>query len=261
MTHGRLRQEMERVRRAIAGLDRQVLFILVLVPFLVIVQQNFGSRALFREHLADPFPIESIGILSWAWWFGVQGVLGFVVPVLALVLIFRRKPREIGLGLGDWKFATVIALAYVPLVVVGTWFLSDSPDFQAKYPHFGPAARDWGVFVIYQALFLFYWIGWEYLWRGFMIFGTARVFGVYAIFIQTIPFALLHLNKPLPESLLSIVGGIALGGLVWRCRSFWIAVPIHFVQMLILDTWCTLRARTGVDGTGLDALWRLLSGG
>jgi hypothetical protein len=233
----------------------------VLVPVLVIVQQNFGSRSLFREHLAGAFPTELKWILSWAWWFGMQGILGFVIPVLSLVLIFREKPREIGLGLGDWKLATLLAIAYIPFVVVGTWFLSNSPEFQSKYPHFAPAARDWGVFLIYQALFLFYWVGWEYLWRGFMLFGTARVFGVYAIFIQTIPFALLHLNKPLPESLLSIVGGIALGGLVWRCRSFWIAVPIHFIQMLILDLWCSLRIRTGVTGVGLDALVRLFQGG
>ncbi|MDX1740577.1 MAG: CPBP family intramembrane glutamate endopeptidase, partial [Rhodothermales bacterium] len=111
----RLRSEAHRAWRAIAALDRQVLFILVIVPVLVIVQQNFGSRSLFREHLAGPFPIEWKGILSWAWWFGMQGVLGFVIPVLSLILIFRQKPREIGLGLGDWKLATVLAVAYLPL--------------------------------------------------------------------------------------------------------------------------------------------------
>lgn len=200
------------------------------------------------------------GILSWAWWFGMQGVLGFVIPVLSLVFIFRRKPATIGLGLGDWKLAILLAALYIPIVVVGTWFLSDSPEFQSKYPHFDPAARDWTIFAVYQALFLFYWIGWEYLWRGFMIFGTVHVFGLYSIFIQTIPFALLHLNKPLPEALLSVLGGIALGALVWRCRSFWIAVPIHFAQMLILDTWCTLRVRSGISGTGLEALARILGG-
>jgi hypothetical protein len=191
----------------------------------------------------------------------MQGVLGFLIPVLVLIFVFRRKPREIGLGAGDWKLATTLAVIYIPLVVVGTWFLSDSPAFQAKYPHYGPAASDWQVFLIYEILFLFYWVGWEYLWRGFMLFGTARVFGVYAILVQTIPFALLHLNKPLPESLLSIVGGIALGALVWRCRSFWIAVPIHFAQMFILDLWCALRVRLDVSGTGLEALFRILGGG
>ena len=92
-----------------------------------------------------------------------------------------------------------------------------------------------------------------------MLFGTAHTFGLYAIFVQTVPFALLHLNKPLPEALLSIVGGVALGALVWRCRSFWIAVPLHASQMFILDFWCTLRIRTGVSGVGPGAFVELLS--
>jgi hypothetical protein len=114
------------------------------------------------------------------------------------------------------------------------------------------------VFLAYEALFLFYWMGWEYLWRGFLLFGTAPVFGRYAILVQAMPFALLHFNKPLAEGLLSVVGGLALGVLVWRCRAFWIAVPIHAAQMLVLDFWCSLRIRTGVQGIGLTALLELI---
>ena len=72
-----------------------------------------------------------------------------------------------------------------------------------------------------------------------------------------IPFACLHVQKPPAEALLSIAGGLALGALVWRCRSFWIAVPIHAAQMLILDFWCTLRIRTGITGIGPEALSKL----
>jgi len=55
-----------------------------------------------------------------------------------------------------------------------------------------------------------------------------------------------------------VAGGLALGALVWRCRSFWIAVPIHAVQMLILDLWCSLRSRSGVTGTGFADLAQVL---
>ncbi len=255
-----LRKEAQTVWKSLKTLDRQVLLVLTAVPLLVIAQEHLGNRELFRSHLATSFPVEWRGVLAWGWWFGMQGILGFVVPVIILMTLFRRSAREIGLGLGDWKLASVIAAVYLVLVVAGTWFLSDSPDFQAKYPHYGPAKSDWTIFLIYEALFLFYWIGWEYLWRGFMLFGTAHRFGLYAIFIQTIPFALLHLNKPFAEAILSVAGGIALGGLVWRCRSFWIAVPIHAAQMLILDFWCTLRARTDTSGIGFDALMQILGG-
>ena len=228
---------------------------------MIVLQDAAGSRRLFRSELAGYFPPSMRGLLAWGWWFGMQGITGFILPAAALLLIFRRTPREIGLGAGDWKLALGIAVVYVPIVMVGTWFLSASSDFQLQYPHYHPAATDWGIFLIYEALFLLYWIGWEYLWRGFMLFGTAHTFGLYAIFIQAVPFTALHLSKPLPEAALSLVGGVALGALVWRCRSFWIAVPIHAAQMMILDFWCTLRIRTGVDGVGWDALWRLLSGG
>lgn len=254
----RLRREAQRIRLALQSLDRQTLFVLLVCVLLVLVQYAFGSRRFFRLEVAELFGAEPRGLGAWAWWFGVQGITGFIVPVLCLLLLFRRTPREIGLGLGDWRLASGLALAYLPLVVVGTWFLSSDPAFQAQYPHYVPAAHDWGIFVAYELLFLFYWIGWEYLWRGFVLFGTAHTFGLYAIFVQTVPFALLHLDKPFAEAVLSIVGGVALGALVWRCRSFWIAVPIHAAQMLILDFWCTLRIRTGVSGIGPGALLELV---
>jgi len=253
-----IHHEWQRLVAAARSLDRQTVFVLVACLVFVLLQHTVGSRRFFRVEFAQYVEPAWRGLLAWGWWFGIQGVTGFVLPVACLLLLFRRRPSEIGLGLGDWKLATVLALAYLPLVAVGTWVLSNDPAFQADYPHHQPAALDWSVFLIYEALFLFYWIGWEYLWRGFVLFGTAHTFGLYAIFVQTIPFAILHLDKPLAEAALSIVGGIALGAIVWRCRSFWIAVPIHAAQMLILDFWCTLRIRTGISGIGPDALLETL---
>lgn len=226
----------------------------------VILHSKYGSRQLFSDLFGASVPPGSRALLSWAWWFVSQGLMGFVLPVAILVGLFKKNPAEIGLGLGDWRFALTLAVAYVPLVLIGTWILSDLPSFQRSYPHLSNATTSWNVFLAWEFLFLFYWIGWEYLWRGFVLFGTAPAFGVNAIFVQAMPFAMLHLNKPLPEAILSIVGGVALGALVWRCRSFWIAVPIHAFQMLALDFFCTMRSRTGAGGIGIDALRQLFGG-
>jgi hypothetical protein len=253
-----LQQEWRQLREAARPLDRQTMAVLVVTPLLVILQMHLGDRDIFRAHLADLFPEAWRSLLAWAWWFGFQGVTGFVLPALLLRWGFHRRPAEIGLGRGDGRLATLLAVLYLPVVILGTWVLSADRAFQVRYPHFHPAALDWGVFLAYEALFLFYWMGWEYLWRGFLLFGTAPVFGRYAILVQAMPFALLHFNKPLAEGLLSVVGGLALGVLVWRCRAFWIAVPIHAAQMLVLDFWCSLRIRTGVQGIGLTALLELI---
>lgn len=255
-----LKREFDRLRSALTRLDGQTIFVLVAAAALVILQDAIGTRRLFNRHLADFFPEHWRGLMSWAWWFGMQAITGFLIPVASLVLLFRRSPRSIGLGVGDWRFALTIAVVYIPVVVAGTWFLSDSSAFQAQYPHFRPAVSDWNVFLVYEAIFLMYWIGWEYLWRGFVLFGTAHTLGLYAIFVQAVPFAILHLNKPIEEAILSLLGGIALGALVWRCRSYWIAVPIHALQMLALDYWCAMRLRTGVSGVGLESLQLLMRG-
>ncbi|MFT4604326.1 MAG: hypothetical protein ACI9W4_001056 [Rhodothermales bacterium] len=241
-------------------MDVQTVTILLMAAFVVILQMRFGDRNLFRRNFADAFETPWKELLPWAWWFGMQGVLGFVLPVALLMGVFRRKAADIGLGLGDWKLALGLMGAYLPLVVIGTWFLSSGDGFLAQYPHHSPAARDWKIFLIYEAFFLFYWVGWEYLWRGFVLFGTRRTFGIHAIIVQALPFAVLHFNKPFAEATLSIVGAVALGGLVWRCRSFWIAVPIHAAQMLILDFWCSMRVRSGIRGVDFESLWDLLSG-
>jgi hypothetical protein len=254
----RLRREWQRLAAATRTLDAQTAVVLTLAVVLVLVQHTYGSRRVFYAEFADLVPTAWRGVVAWGWWFSVQGVTGFVVPVAVLALGFRRSAAAMGLGAGDWRLASALAGAYLPLVAVGTWVLSADPAFQSQYPHYQPAATDWTFFVVYEALFLFYWLGWEYLWRGFVLFGTAHTLGLYAIFVQAIPFAILHLDKPLPEAALSIVGGIALGALCWRCRSFWIAIPIHAAQMLLLDLWCSLRIRAGADGLGPEALWEVL---
>ena len=257
----RLRREWDAFWASARGLDRQAATVLIACVVFVLLQLQFGSKRVFRTEFAEFFPPDLHGILAWGWWFGFQGITGFVLPVLLLTWVFRRPPAEIGLGLGDWKLAGALAGLYLPIVAVGTWVLSADAGFQAQYPHFTAAATDWRLFVAYELLYLFYWVGWEYLWRGFVLFGTAPALGApMAIVVQTVPFAILHAAKPPAEAYLSILGGLALGALVWRCRSFWIAVPIHAAQMLLLDLFCALRARTGATGIGFDALVQAFSG-
>ncbi len=49
-----------------------------------------------------------------------------------------------------------------------------------RHPQLWDVAHDWNVFAIYHAFYLLNWIGWEYLWRGFVLFGTAPTFGRWA---------------------------------------------------------------------------------
>ncbi len=248
--------ERQRLGKALRSLDLQTTVVLTLCALMMMLTFKYGSRSFFIDHIAA----DGSQIHAWGWWFLIQGVTGFLIPVLVLKLVFRHTPKKIGLGLGDWKFGLLILALYVPVVIIGTWIFSDDMAFQLQYPHFRAAVDSWPLLMAYHGLFIMYWIGWEYLWRGFVIFGTYHTFGAHSIFVSAVPYALLHIDKPFSELLLSFIGGLLLGALVWRCRSFWIAVPIHAVQMISIDFWCSLRFRSGADGIGFDALNVAFSG-
>ncbi len=257
-----IRRELAAFWRAARALDRQAVVVLTLAAVLAVAQHKYGSRKFFRREIADLLDADPHGLAAFLYHFLTQGLTGLLIPAAVLLLLFRRRPSECGLGLGDWKLAGAVAAIYAPVVTAGCWMLSAMPGFQARHPRLDEVAERWEIFVLYEAAFLLYWLGWEYLWRGFVLFGTRHVLGAWAIFAQMLPFAMLHAGKPAPEAFLSILGGLLLGAVVWRVRAFWIAVPIHAFQMMVMDLMCTLRARAGVpDGIGFGALlevWRRL---
>lgn len=244
----RLREEFTRLWRAMRELDFQTATVLVLSTVLVIAQYKYGTREYFREEMSAILSIDAGGLNPFIYHCLTQAVTGLVVPAAVLLFWFRRRPSEIGLGLGDWKLAGLLMALYLPLVTVACWYLSSMPEFQNRHPQVSMAALSWKVFAVYHVVYLLNWAGWEYLFRGFTLFGTAHTFGHWAIFVQMIPFAVLHYTKPGPEAFLSVAGGLVLGVVVWRCRSFWVAVPIHWYQTMAMDFFCTLRRRADASG-------------
>jgi uncharacterized protein len=80
----------------------------------------------------------------------------------------------------------------------------------------------------------------EFFFRGFLIFALARFLGSLAIFVMVIPYAMIHLSKPLPECLGAIVTGIVLGTVALRTRSIYGGVLVHSVIGFSMDFFALL---------------------
>jgi len=145
-----------------------------------------------------------------------------LVPLAAGGLLFRDKPPYYGIRVGHWKSSiilTAVCLAAMALILYGA---GKMPDFRSYYHR---DAIDWSELLVDAALFMF---AWEFLFRGYMLFGLEKSIGRSAIFVQAIPFVLLHLGKPFLETLFCIPGGFVLGYVAYRTRSFLPCFIIHF---------------------------------
>jgi CAAX protease family protein len=160
-----------------------------------------------------------------------DGVLFYLAIPLVTILLLQQNPLRWGLSIGEWKWTlglTLAGVAGVSLLLLGAVRLS---VFRSYYNLLGPEpSKLWP----WTALFVIDMLVWEFFFRGFMLFGLEPALGEMAIYVQMIPFAIAHIGKPELETLSSIAGGILIGYMVRRCRSFWPAFLLHTLIGLVM---------------------------
>jgi hypothetical protein len=169
-------------------------------------------------------------------WFVATFIFLFVIPVLFIALHPRLRLRDFGLGLGDWRFAGKIAIIFGVVMVAAVLLilLFDVKSFLGYYPLYaekrvtGPQPDFLFWFLILEFCFLLYFIGWEFYFRALMLFPLEKYLGSLAAVVAVLPFALVHIGKPIPEVFGSILAAWLLCILVLRTRSFWICGVLHF---------------------------------
>ncbi len=147
-------------------------------------------------------------------------LLYFVVPMLVILIVFRQKPSEFGFSFGDWKAGIILTIGGMVFIAPIIWLVVHGNPAIREFYQAKVAGLPWSTF---WDLF-----GWEFLFRGWLLFGLARKFGLEAIWLQAVPFALAHIGKPEIEALSTIFGGFAFGWIAWRTRSFVYPFLIHW---------------------------------
>lgn len=154
-------------------------------------------------------------------------LLYMIIPLLVILILFRENPKEYGFSLGDWKLGLVYTLLGILFMAPVIYLLgSGDASMQKYYERFLPGLP-WTTFLDL--------IGWEFFFRGWILFAYARKFGHNALWLQAVPFAIAHISKPEVETLSTIFGGFAFGWVAWRTKSFLYPFLIHwFIGTLII---------------------------
>ena len=177
------------------------------------------------------------------WWAAWTVAIYVAVPV-GYAVATRTDPRSYGLRLGLFRGEARIFAVLLPVIVIGAYLAAGQPRFQEVYPFYGewpdgpgsPAglAAWW---VMYSLTF----VALEFFFRGFLVTAGFGQLGWWAIPAMAAPYCLLHLDKPVPEMVTSLFGGLLLGVVALRTRSILAGVLAHVTLAVGTDAAVLLR--------------------
>lgn len=181
------------------------------------------------------------GILPYAWWGICSVVLRVAIPLVVMRWLFDVRPRDYGFTLrGTLQSLPVYGVLYLVMLPF-LWGVAQLESFQRTYP-FWEGAREGGLpFWTFEALYALQFVGVEFFFRGFLGFALVRKFGYAGLFIATVPYVMIHFNKPVSETLGALVAGLVLGWLAIRSRTIVPGILLHGGIALTMDL-LSLRA-------------------
>jgi hypothetical protein len=204
------------------------------------------------------FDTEDDRFFSTLYWFSADGFLMLIIPLLLILVVLKEKPTVYGFTIGDHKFGLASSGVFILIMIPVVWIASGSETFTKAYPQAGIRVKEHIPVLLYYELFVgFYMLAWEFFWRGYMLFGLKDKFGYYAVFIQMIPFVILHRGKPEIEVFASIFAGLILGIQALRANSFIYCFVVHWVIMIFLDVISVLRYKSQSYGIGFESFYKL----
>lgn len=247
-------KEFKDIRENFKQLDFKITYIFLSVAVITFISIAFASSNFYYNNIgSDRFD-------SRVYWFCMDGALMFILPILSIKFVFKQKLSDFGVQLGNWRYGLVTTGIFLAVMIIAVWIVSGSESFASTYPQGGVKVKEsLTIFFLYELCIVFYMLGWEFFWRGYMLFGLLPKFGWYSIFIQMIPFFILHKGKPELELFGSILAGIILGVQAIRARSFIYAWIIHAAVMVCVDGISVLRAKSGIYGINITDFFKVIS--
>ncbi len=170
--------------------------------------------------------------------------LSALFSLIAVIILVLGKVdiRSYGITLGKVKFWVPILLVFFLCMIPLIFWASRLPSFQKTYPMLPLAKEGIRGFIIAELSFGLFFIFWEFFFRGYMLFALEKRTGfLVANSFQAMAFAFMHIGKPELEVYSALVGGLIVGWLCWRSKSFLPAFFIHWANQTMMDLFAVIK--------------------
>ncbi|MFZ1702075.1 MAG: CPBP family intramembrane glutamic endopeptidase [Pyrinomonadaceae bacterium] len=235
------------IRTDLASLDRRAVFAFVYAAVgltcITYLKDPFYMRAILSRTPFSAIGDEAVhptknNLYALIWWVVVSVFFYFVVPAFFVKFVQKRKLSEIGLAHkiepGFLKLLAVAIAVMLPLI----YLLSFTEGFSAKYPFLKvsdglPYLTT--TLLIWELVYFVQFFGLEFFFRGFMVHSLKPSLGFYSIFAMTVPYTMIHFQKPMPETFAAIAAGIILGWISYKNGTIWLGLVLHCTVAFSMD--------------------------
>ncbi len=226
-----------RFRGDLASLDKRALFALIYAAA-GLTAINFLKEPNTLEWLTRGTPFAEVGrsavhsehsnLANLAWWVFVSVFFYFAVPAVWVKFVQKRPLREIGLALN-----------------LEPYLMSLTPGFAAKYPFlkvFDGSPYLSMTLLCWEIIYFAQFFGLEFFFRGFLVHSLKPTLGAYSILAMTVPYTMIHFQKPMPEAFAAIFAGLFLGWISYRNGTIWLGLVLHCSVAFSMDIFSLFNA-------------------
>lgn len=233
--------------RDFTRLDRRTVFALIYAAF-GLTCINFLKETRYLDALLRETPLETIGreaanptannLYALVWWVFISLFFYFLIPAIWVKFVQKKNLNEIGLSAKiEPGFGKVLA-ACIALMLPLTYLMSLTSGFSEKYPFlqvYDGSPYLSSALLIWEIIYFAQFFGLEFFFRGFLVHSLKPQLGIYSILVMTVPYTMIHFQKPFAEAIAAIIAGLFLGWISYRNGTIWLGLILHCTVAFSMD--------------------------
>lgn len=151
-----------------------------------------------------------------------------------------------GITTADPMRTLIWAVAPMPVLLPIVALSARKPAMHVQYPEIRAARWSPALTLASAGAWIAYLLGYELFFRGFLLFGMSRHIGVWpALAIGTALYVFVHLPKPAPETIGTIIMGFGFGAMAIYSGSFIAPFLLHATIAITSET-SAARSHPGI---------------
>jgi len=181
-------------------------------------EQRKDTPALFMAHL-------------------LRRMLGFtlmgLMPLVLFYYVFELPYQEYGINMRQAGHSALWIVVFLPPIIAMNYYVAGKPSNLEQYPQVRIIKWDLKDLLFNFLSWMLYLLGYEMLFRGFLLFSFYHAFGLTtAVVVNVVLYALAHIPKGLREMAGSIPFGVILCLITLGTGSFFAAFVLHTMMAL-----------------------------